>query len=93
MAPVFAAAPYVRERVAGTEDGLGEQCDPLRNCLTCRHLSFWADGQERCDSPRDGEPDMAAWVERTHVMTPGRLGVCCPPTADGCPGWAPKVTP
>ncbi len=77
-------SPPAREHVTGTEDGLGEQSDPLRNCWSCVHSS--ADARS-CSSPTIGI-GIGDWI----LKACGYNGAC-PRDADGCPGWAPKATP
>lgn len=88
VVPGRVAPEPAREHVTGTEDGLGEQSDPLRNCWTCLHSNERATG---CAAKLT--TGIYGWVDGTHSRDrDGRL-LPCPPTADGCPGWAPKATP
>jgi hypothetical protein len=78
--------PPAREHVAGTEDGLGEQSDPLHNCWTCKLSTSDATG---CSALRAGRDDVRRWVSQSHSA----FDEVCPHDADGCPGWTPKATP
>lgn len=60
--------------------------DPLRNCWTCVHSNPAATS---CDAP--GSAAVGRWIHGSHTRAGAVLR--CPPTADGCPGWAPKATP
>jgi hypothetical protein len=88
VVPGRVTSPAAREHVTGTEDGLGEQSDPLRNCWTCAHA---ADNTTICHAELTNE--RRVWTQSgTHAPDASSL-LACLPDADGCPAWAPKATP